>query len=166
MSDAISLILQVGVVLGLLLLGWLAGRAAEWAHRRSLNRRESLLADMLVTDVRSFPGRADPAAGAAMVMAEVVVASDYMKTFLAGLRKIIGGELRSYDSLMVRARREAVLRLMEQATANGFDSVCNVRLNTGDIAGIGAGARKRGMAMVALVATGTAYSRMEHGEAQ
>ena len=140
----------------LLMLGWIAGRTAERLHVRSLRMREEALAHVLVTDVRTFPPAADPSAHAAVVMSEVVIATDYMKTFLAGLRKIVGGELHSYQSLLTRARREAVLRLMDQAVGLGYDAVCNVRLNTADIGG---GTMRKRAAMVELIATGTAYRR-------
>ena len=53
-------------------------------------------------------------------MAEVVVASDYLKSWLASWRKMFGGEMKSFRTLQERAKREAVLRLTEQAVAQGF----------------------------------------------
>ena len=40
---------------------------------------------------------------------------DYLKNFLSRIRNIFGGEMKSYRTLMVRARREALLRIVEQA---------------------------------------------------
>lgn len=145
---------NVGLPLLLLFLGWLAGRAAERAHFRSLERRERELGGMLVTDIRSFPGLSAPEKGAALVVGQAVIATDYFKSFLAHLRKLVGGELRSYQSLMTRARREAVLRMLQDARSRGYNAVCNVRLNSADIGGM---TGKRGAAMVEVFATGTAY---------
>ena len=156
----IGLLVNLAPVLLLLLLGWAVGRTAERLHFRSIRKREEALAYVLVTDVKTFPGGADAAGHATMVTGEVVIATDYLKTFLASLRKIVGGELHSYESLLERARREAVLRLMEQAVELGYDSVCNVRLNTADIGG---GTMRRRAAMVELMATGTAYRRIADG---
>ncbi|MFW6189291.1 MAG: YbjQ family protein [Planctomycetota bacterium] len=152
-----GLIAQLGVPALLVMLGLVAGRIAERMHFRDLARRERAVADMLVTDIRSFPGGAEPESGAALVMGQAVIATDYLKTFLAGLRKIVGGEMRSYRSLMLRARREAVLRMLEKARDRGFDAVCNVRLNTAPVSGT----RRTKAAMVEVMATGTAYSRQK-----
>ena len=109
---------------------------------------------MVVSDIKSFPGGADTRAGATMVLGEVVIATDYLKSFLARIRKILGGELRSYESLMQRARREAMVRMLEQAREMGYDAVCNLRLDPSDIGGA---TQRRRAVMVAICATGTAY---------
>ena len=44
-----------------------------------------------------------------------MVSVDYFKRFLAGLRMIFGGRVSSYESLLDRARREALLRMRLQA---------------------------------------------------
>jgi uncharacterized protein YbjQ (UPF0145 family) len=84
----------------------------------------------------------------------VVIATDYMKSFLARVRNIFGGEVRSYTKLMIRARREAVVRLKHQAVELGYNALCNVRLETADIGGTASG---RGVSMAAVLAWGTAY---------
>ncbi len=163
MEHFIGLLVQLGVPLCLLLLGFGIGATTERRHLSSLKRREEALADMLVTDLKRFPGGADASAGVLMVSGEAAIATDYFKTFLAGLRKMVGGELRSYQSLMLRARREAVLRMLEEAHGQGYDAVCNVRLNTSNISGI---SRKR-PPVVEMLATGTAYRRLRDlGDAQ
>lgn len=150
----IELAIGLGAPTFLLLLGWTVGRTAERRHFRSLEKRERELSHMLVTDISSFPGRVAADMTPALVTGQAVIATDYLKSFLASIRKIFGGELRSYISLMQRARREAVLRMLEQAASQGYTAVCNVRLATADIGGM-AGAR--GAAMVECFATGTAY---------
>ena len=56
------------------------------------------------------------------------------KRFLAGLRSLVGGPVRSYESLLDRARREAILRMQKVARDSGFDAVVNVRLETARLA--------------------------------
>jgi uncharacterized protein YbjQ (UPF0145 family) len=159
----VELVLQLGIPVFLILLGLVVGTARERAHLRALDRRERELADMLVTDLKSFPGGAEPSAGAEMFVSQAVIATDYFKSFLAGFRKILGGELGSYISLLERARREAVLRVLEEARAKGFDAVCNLRLETADIGG---SMGPKGVVMVALLASGTAYRRPAGAGAQ
>lgn len=157
--DLIFDLIQIGIVLALLLLGLSAGRIAERRHFRRLAEREQVHAGkFVVTDLRSFPGGVDPSKSPALVSGEVVISSDYFKTFAAALKKIIGGELRGLETLMHRARREAVLRMMERAAAAGYDSICNVRVEGYDVAGSSQRAKKA-MVLVAIQVSGTAYKR-------
>jgi uncharacterized protein YbjQ (UPF0145 family) len=73
-------------------------------------------------------------AGATLVTGATVIAADYLKTFLSGFRMIFGGEMRSYSSMIERARREARLRMVEEARHKGALAVINVRFETSPIA--------------------------------
>ena len=82
-----------------------------------------------------FPGdqqdgleRAEVDLEALLVIGQVVIATDYYKTFVTQLRNLVGGEMKSAMSLMSRARREAMVRLLEQARTRGATEVWNVRL--------------------------------------
>lgn len=145
----IDLAINLGIPLALFILGWLIGGRRERAHLRDLARREADNAHILRTDLRAY-GPADPAAGAVLVTAEVVIGSDYCKVFLASLRTLIGGNLRSYETLMERARREVILRLVEEARAKQFNALCCIRLEQSNVG-------KGLMPMVAVVASATAY---------
>lgn len=148
--------LWVGLLVPILLLslGGVLGRLAERRHQRQMSRREDALAHIRLNDLDRLPADAAAGSSAALVVAEAVVASDYLKTFLAALRNFVGGEVRSFATLLARARREAFLRLIEQAHGLGHDAVCNVRLTTAQI----------GRTMVAVQASGTAYTRGASGE--
>lgn len=120
-------LLGLWITLGLILLGFVVGRIRESRHLADLDRREAAVASVVVVDVKTLPPGIDAADGA-LVMGEVVIAADYFKTFAAGLRAIIGGEVRSYQTMLSRARREAKLRMIEQAQRLGSDLVVNVRM--------------------------------------
>ena len=156
MAVFIGILIQLGIPALFVLLGLIAGRVAEDRHLRSLGRRERQLAGIFVTNQKTFLGPVDISVCPSAVTGQAVIASDYLKTFLAALKKIIGGELRSYQTLMSHARREAILRLKYQAHQLGCNAVCNVRLYTSDIGG---GTRRKGAAMVEMFAVGTAYLR-------
>ena len=94
------------------------------------------------------------------VTAEVVVGSDYLKSWLAGWRNIFGGELKSFQSLQERAKREVILRLVQRARENGMNAICNVRINSADIGGNTSGGKKK-VPMAAVIATATAYRAAE-----
>ena len=92
-------------------------------------------------------------APAQLICAETVVASDYFKNFLSAFRKFFGGEMRSYNSLMERARRETLMRIKEQALALGYNAICNVRLEPADVGGM----NKNASVMVCILGSATAY---------
>jgi len=148
-------LIQIVVAALLLGVGLGAGRIAERRHFASLARREREIGSrFVITDLKRFPGGA--LGTATLVAGHACISSDYFKSFVASLRKLIGGELRSYESLMQRARREAVMRMLEDAHRLGYDAVCNVRLNGVDIGGASL-QRKGGVVSVSVHASGTAY---------
>lgn len=154
-TDWLAPILYVGIPAFLLILGFLVGGMRERSHLKSLDRREQQLNYILVTDLKSFPG-GDNAREGAMVTGNAVIATDYFKNFLAGFRRIFGGEVGSYLSLMRRARREALIRLKVAAKSGGHNAVCNVRFETADIGGMSSS--NKAAAMVEVLAYGTAYT--------
>lgn len=137
-----------------LLLGVSFGRWREQAHLASLDEREAQHRDMLVTNLR-IPTNPESVASATLVGGDVVIASDYFKTFVSSYRKLIGGEMRAYETLVRRARREATLRVIEEARALGATEVWNVRV---ELARIGTHEAKGGV-MCEAFAYGTAITR-------
>lgn len=152
-----GVIIQLGIVLLLLGLGLGAGTYFERRHFRRLDAREAANKHVIVTQVKSFPGGCSAELPPKMIVAESVIASDYFKSFLSGIRKFFGGELKSYLSLLERARREAQARIVEQAAAEGYDTICNLRFDTADIGG--SLNPKRRAVTVAIIAVATAYKR-------
>ncbi|WP_029917079.1 YbjQ family protein [Pelobacter seleniigenes] len=145
--------LDLLIFLILLVLGYLAGTLAEKRHYRSIIRREKALLKLpVVTAEGSFP--AERIQNAELVCGSVVISIDYFKRLLAILRNIFGGRVKSYESLVDRARREAILRMKEEADRRGAKMVINMRLAT---AAIGKNAnRKKNIGSVEAIAYGTA----------
>lgn len=145
----------------LLALWWAIGHATERRHLRRLAEREAAARGFPVTSLKTA---ADAARGTgrppALVCGEAVVASDGFKTWVFGLRNLVGGESRAFTRLHERARREAVLRMVEEAKAQGYDAICNVRFGAADIGGNATRPRKaRGLNMAVCQVSGTAYVR-------
>lgn len=69
-----------------------------------------------------------------MVRGSTVRAKHVGTDIVAGLKKIIGGELTGYSSLMAGAREQAIDRMLAQAKDMGADAVVCVRLETSSIA--------------------------------
>jgi len=120
------------IALFLLVLGYSCGRLAEKRHYKSIFKREKKYQNLLVFTVKT-PPEGLTVTDSKLVAGSVVVSIDYFKKFVAGLRMIIGGRLRSYETLVDRGRREAVLRMKEQALLLHADSVVNVKIETSSI---------------------------------
>ena len=109
-------------------IGYVAGRFAEQRHYRSIRTREREMADVLVFASR-FP-MLPHADNQVLVAGSVVIAEDYFKRIVSGLQSLFGGRLKSYESLVDRARREAVLRMKQEARACGARMIFNVKFQT------------------------------------
>ncbi|MBL4596684.1 MAG: heavy metal-binding domain-containing protein [Robiginitomaculum sp.] len=120
----------LGVFAVLLVIGFVFGRINEAAHFVDLNRREARLSHMVLSSSKQVPSGA---MDTSFVSGNVVVSIDYYKRILAALKSIVGGEIGSYQTLLTRARREAVLRMAEQAHSNGANYVACVRLETASV---------------------------------
>ncbi|HVL76573.1 MAG TPA: heavy metal-binding domain-containing protein [Noviherbaspirillum sp.] len=140
------------IVLWLLLLvaGYVFGQRAERRHYRSIEARERALLALPATNARTPVDPPGPVARAELVHGSVVISVDFFKRIAAGLRGIVGGRVQSYETLVDRARREAVLRLKESCPGAG--QVINLRLETATISGGGG----RALGSVEVLAYGTA----------
>jgi uncharacterized protein YbjQ (UPF0145 family) len=54
----------------------------------------------------------------------------------ASFRKVFGGEVRGYTTLLTDSREHALARLREAAAAKGGNAVLAMRFDSGDIGGI------------------------------
>lgn len=149
-----ELIIQVGIVTFLLMLGLIAGTIAERSHLRELAERELANGPFLITQLKSFPAYAPGGHVPQLIVAEAAISSDYFRSFLASLRRLFGGEMKSFHKLLQRARREATQKVIEQARQLGYNAVCNLRLESADVGGNSKG---RGAAFVCIIASATAY---------
>lgn len=146
------------IFLFLLCLGYGAGTFNEKRHYRSLRAREQQFAHIVaVTAEEDVESRL--CQGAELVTGSVVISIDYFKRILAVIRNIFGGRVASYESLVERSRREAILRMKETAAIRGYERVVNVRLET---AAIGARAnQKNNVGSVEAIAYGTAIGKRQ-----
>jgi uncharacterized protein YbjQ (UPF0145 family) len=132
-SQLLELLLSVGPFLFLLVLGLAAGSFLERRHFVDIRAREGRFRSLPAVTLSKPP--ADWAVdGSGLVAGSVVVSLDYFKRFAAALRIIFGGRIKAFEPLMDRGRREAILRMKEDAAAAGYDAVINVRLETSRIA--------------------------------
>lgn len=129
MFDLVLLVVPIAV----LIVGAVTGRVIERRHLASLARREQRPAP-LVTDVAATPAGM-VVHDARLVFGEVVLGADRGKEFVSILRNLVGGEVHSLQKLLSRARREARLRMLDEARAVGADLVLNVRFEMCEVGG-------------------------------
>jgi uncharacterized protein YbjQ (UPF0145 family) len=68
-----------------------------------------------------------------VVTGNTVRAKHLGRDIMAGLKNIVGGELRGYTELLQDSREEATARMIEQAQSVGANAVVNVRFATSSI---------------------------------
>ncbi len=68
-----------------------------------------------------------------VVTGNTVRAKHIGRDIMAGLKNVIGGELKGYTELLQDSRREATERMVEQAQSMGANAVVNVRFATSSI---------------------------------
>ncbi|HHO68860.1 MAG TPA: YbjQ family protein [Gammaproteobacteria bacterium] len=140
------------VFLVLMLLGYGFGQWAEKRHYRSIREREARLRRRILLVQSKYPPQVGGGHRSQLVTGSVVVSVDYFKRFLAGLRNLFGGRVKSYETLIDRARREAILRMQEQALGLGADQVINLKLETASIYK----GRRKAIGSIEVLAYGTA----------
>jgi len=84
---------------------------------------------MIVVNTESVPGyRVIGVKG--IVQGNTVRAKHVGRDLMAGLKNVVGGELKGYTELLTEARREALERMLAQAEELNANAVVNVRFST------------------------------------
>jgi uncharacterized protein YbjQ (UPF0145 family) len=137
-------------VVGILLLaGIIFGSINERNHFKRLVKDEADLSHIQVLNIKTLPDNIEP--GGALVSGNVVVAVDYFKVFVSAFIMIFGGQITSFQTLLERARREAIVRMQREADALGANAVYNTRLEFSAV-----GQRPKKIGGAELLAYGTA----------
>jgi uncharacterized protein YbjQ (UPF0145 family) len=88
---------------------------------------------VLISNMELIPGkRVKEHLG--LVQGSSVRAKHVGRDLMAGLKNIVGGELKGYTELLQESRDEALERMQQQATAVGANAILNVRFSTSSVA--------------------------------
>lgn len=157
----INLFMNFGLPLLVLMMAYFIGNLIERRHFRSIQKREKDYREYPVVSFDTMPD--DWNAGSSrLVTGSIVVSLDYFKRVIAGLRALVGGRIKTYEPLLERARREALLRMIESARRDGYDAIFNVRLETSRLANArGDGSGTAGVEMLAFGTAVKLRSRFE-----
>lgn len=140
--------IDFAIFIVLIVLGYGFGQYNEQKHYRSIKKREEELSQLPAVASKHLP--VDNHYAQHLIAGNVVVSSDYFKSFMATLVNILGGRVRAFEPLLDRGRREALLRLKEQAMKYNATMVLNVKYETSRIGG--------GITTVEVLAYGTALT--------
>ena len=138
-------------ILVLLAIGYFTGQYLEKRHYKSIFRREAELRELTAVATKFLP-ETEREPRTTLVVGNCVISVDYFKRFVAGLRNLVGGRVTTYETLVDRARREAVLRMKEQARSEGAALVFNVKIETSSISK----GRRNTIGSIEVLAYGTA----------
>lgn len=88
---------------------------------------------MIMTNVNTVPGK-KIVEHFGIVQGSTVRAKHVGRDFMAGLKNLVGGELKGYTELLQDSRQEAMDRMAEQARQMGANAVVNIRFATSSVA--------------------------------
>jgi len=132
----------------------ITGQIIERKHFKDLQAREAEIRKKVIVHNRRSPLITRPVK-MTLVAGEVCIGADRFKTWLAGFRQIVGGRMGSLAPVVERARREALLRALESAAAQGYTEVGNIRYTTANLKW---NAPKQRELLISVMAYGTAYA--------
>ena len=88
---------------------------------------------MLISNTQEIPGKTI-VEFYGVVSGSTVRAKHIGRDIAAGLKNVVGGELRGYTELLQEARGEAIRRMSYQAEEQGANAIVNVRFATSSVA--------------------------------
>lgn len=148
--------MEIIVLLILLAAGYFFGQRSEKKHFKSIIAREQATLHVPVVTMKTPPPIHHHELNSELVSGNAVISIDFFKKFVATLKMLFGGRVTQYESLLDRARREALLRMKEQAELKNAFVVMNARVETSSISKNSK--RRNSVGAVEVLAYGTAIS--------
>ncbi|OEH85179.1 hypothetical protein BHU72_06095 [Desulfuribacillus stibiiarsenatis] len=88
---------------------------------------------MILVNTETIPGK-KIVRTIGYVKGSTIQARHIGQDIIAGLRNIVGGEIKEYTNLMDDARKRAVQRMVAEAEARGANAIVNLRFMNAQIA--------------------------------
>jgi uncharacterized protein YbjQ (UPF0145 family) len=88
---------------------------------------------MIITNIESVPGKT-VMEHFGLVSGSTIRAKHIGRDFMAGLKNLVGGELKGYTQLLQESRQQAMDRMVEEARLMGANAIVNVRFSTSSVA--------------------------------
>jgi len=84
---------------------------------------------MIIVTTATIQGR-EISQNLGLVKGNTIRAKHIGKDIIAGLRTIVGGEIKEYTNMMQESREQAIQRMVEEAQALGAEAIVEVRFTT------------------------------------
>ena len=154
-EQVIRLIVYAIIFVVPLIVTYLIEKYMENKRYSSIEEREEEMKNILIFNEKRVPS--DIVGGNFhLVRGSIVISGSYWKQFLTRVKSFFGGRLNSLESIMDIGRREAILRMKEQAKKAGADTIFSVRFETTTL---GSMVGKEGIFCAEFYAYGTAWKR-------
>lgn len=92
----------------------------------------AIMRDLQISTLETIPGR-EIVKHLGIVQGNTVRAKHLGRDIMAGLKNIMGGELKGYTELLTDSREECMARMLDDAHALGANAVVGVRFTTSSI---------------------------------
>lgn len=86
---------------------------------------------MKLLNIDYIPGKEIEALG--IVKGTTVRSKNFGKDFMAGMKTLVGGEIKDYTQMLNEARQIAIKRMVDEATEMGADAILNVRFSSSSV---------------------------------
>ena len=113
--------------------GIIFGTLIEKKHYRSIIEREQRFKNIIILSDKDLQQAGKVEQWGVLITGGTAISIDAFKKLMAYFVNLFGGRVKSYESLIDRARREAVLRLKEQADNAEYNAIVNLRIETSSI---------------------------------
>ena len=153
-NSLMQMLINYAPLLVLFVVGWFFGSRHERQHLARLAISEQELSYIIVSTERIYVPNIAANSEGGLVLGSVVIAQDYFKMVIAKVLSFFGKNLTTYETLLSRARREALVRMRTQAQEQGYNHIYGLRLEVTNINEMGS--------MVEAIAYGTAVMSVEH----
>ena len=80
---------------------------------------------MKIVSISTIPGKEIEALG--IVKGTIVQSKNIGRDFMAGMKTIVGGEIKGYTEMLNEARQIATKRMVDEAEALGADAIVGVK---------------------------------------
>lgn len=89
--------------------------------------------EMILSNIETVPGHTI-SEHFGLVQGSTIRAKHFGRDIMAGIKNIVGGELKGYTELLQESRSEATARMIAQAEELGANAIINVRFATSSVA--------------------------------
>lgn len=80
---------------------------------------------MKLVSIETIPGQNFEVIG--VVKGTIVQSKNFGKDFMAGMKTLVGGEIKGYTDMLIEARQIATKRMVDEAEQLGADAIVGVR---------------------------------------